>query len=292
MTRAPDGLLFPPPPFAAALVRGKVMHARMKPVGHRFAYDVFALLIDLDRLAEADRLSPLFGVNRRALVSFCESDHGPRDGTSLRAHVERALAEVGVDIAGGRVLLQCYPSVLGTVFNPLSVYFAYDRDGALAACIYEVRNTFGQHHTYVAPVAPGELTEAGLRQERGKLFYVSPFNGMEMTYRFRVRPPTDGLAIRILETDPEGPLLAASFVGSVNDLTTKSLLAALSAVPLLTAKVVGGIHWEALKLWLKGLRLTPRPAAPPPLSYGGAGTGGAPDAVAGTPVGAAEPGRG
>lgn len=268
MSAASNGPLFPAPDLPAALVRGTVMHARLKPVGHRFNYDVFALLIDLGRLPEADRLSPLFGVNRVAPVSFRESDHGPRDGSSLQDYVARLLAPAGVDMRGGRVLLQCYPRILGTVFNPLSVYFAYDARGDLRACIYEVRNTFGQSHTYVAPVNPGELSEAGVRQERGKLFYVSPFNGMEMRYRFRVRPPTDSLAIRILETDPEGPLLAASFIGSVNGLTTTSLLAALAAVPLLTVKVVGGIHWEALKLWLKGLRPTPRPEAPPALSYG------------------------
>ncbi|WP_293868058.1 DUF1365 domain-containing protein [uncultured Alsobacter sp.] len=268
MSSASAGHLFPPPDVAAALVRGTVMHARLKPVGHRFSYEVFSLLIDLGRLKEADRISPLFGVNRAAPVSFRESDHGPRDGSSLFDHVAGVLAPAGIDLRGGRVLLQCYPRILGTVFNPLSVYFAYGADGALKACVYEVRNTFGQNHTYVAPVQEGELTEAGLRQERGKLFYVSPFNGMEMRYRFRVRPPTRTLAIRILETDPEGPLLAASFIGSVNGLTTTSLLAALGAVPLLTAKVVGGIHWEALKLWLKGLRPTPRPEAPPALSYG------------------------
>ena len=271
MSGAPGGILFPPPDAAAALVRGTVMHARLKPVGHRFTYDVFSLLIDLGRLDEADRQSPLFRVNRAAPVSFREADHGPRDGSSLLDYVGRVLAPAGIDLDGGRVLLQCYPRILGTVFNPLSVYFAYDAAGDLKACIYEVRNTFGENHTYVAPVGEGELTPAGLRQERGKLFYVSPFNGMEMRYRFRVRPPTDTLAIRILETDPDGPLLAATFIGSVNGLTTTSLLAALGAVPLLTAKVVGGIHWEALKLWLKGLRPQPRPEAPPALSYGESG---------------------
>jgi DUF1365 family protein len=259
---------FAPPADAASLYRGEVMHARMKPVPHRFAYSVFNLLIDLGRLDEAGRRSRLFSVNRRNLLSFHEIDHGPRDGGSLLAHARRLLAEAGVEIEGGRVLLLCYPRLLGLVFNPLSVYYAYRADGALAGVIYEVRNTFGEHHSYVAPVEQGDLSAAGLRQERAKLFYVSPFNGMAMRYLFRLRPPTDTIAVRILERDEEGPLLAATFKGERKPLTTRELLAALAAVPLLTATVVAGIHWEALKLWLKGLRLVPRPAPPPAVSYG------------------------
>ena len=259
---------FAAPADAASLFRGSVMHARMKPVAHRFQYSVFNLLIDLDRLDQADDASRLFSVNRANLLSFHEKDHGRRDGSSLRRYVEEVLAPAGVDLAGGRVLLLCYPRLLNTVFNPLSVYFAYAASGALAAVIYEVRNTFGEMHSYVAPVRDGELSAAGLRQERDKLFYVSPFNGMAMRYLFRLRPPTDTIAIRILEVDAQGPLLSATFNGARNPLTTLSLLAALGTAPLLTAKVVAGIHWEALRLWLKGMRLVSRPPAPTPVSYG------------------------
>ena len=259
---------FLPPPAAASLMIGPVMHARMKPVEHRFSYEVFSLLLDLDRLDEADRASRLFAVNRFNLVSFREADHGARDGSSLRRHVDRLLEPTGIDLTGGRVLLLCYPRILGHVFNPLSVYFAYAVSGELVAAIYEVRNTFGEQHTYVAPVAPGEFGPAGLRQERVKQFYVSPFNGLAMTYRFRLRPPTDDVAVRILECDSDGPLLAATFHGRRENLTTATLLAALRRYPLLTFKVVAGIHWEALRLWIKGMRLVPRPAPPPPASYG------------------------
>lgn len=260
--------LFAAPGEAASLYRGTVMHARLKPVSHRFRYSVFNLLIDLDRLDEAGSASRLFSVNRANLLSFHEKDHGRRDGSSLRAYVDDVLAPAGIDIAGGRVLLLCYPRLLNTVFNPLSVYFAYAASGDLAAVIYEVRNTFGEMHSYVAPVEPGELSAAGLRQEREKLFYVSPFNGMAMRYLFRLRPPTNSIAIRILETEPAGPLLSATFHGARKALTTFTLLAALWSAPLLTAKVVGGIHWEALRLWLKGMRLVPRPPAPDRVSYG------------------------
>jgi len=243
---------------AAALYVGEVMHARLKPVCHRFSYRVMSLLIDLDRLADADRQSPLFGVNRAALYSFHEADHGKRDGSSLRAYAQNCAAERGIDLTGGRVLLLCYPRLLGYTFNPLSVYFCYRADGALALLIYEVRNTFGDIHPYVLPVTSGEISDAGVRQQQDKLFYVSPFIGMAMRYHFRVLPPGERVQLRILETGREGPALAATFNGRYRTLDTKELLRAFFALPLVTMKIMAAIHWEALRLWLKGARLVPR----------------------------------
>ena len=190
------------------------MHARLKPMGHRFSYRVMSLLIDLDRLDAADRQSPLFGVNRAALYSFHEADHGERDGSSLaRSTRSAARPSAASTLTGGRVLLLCYPRLLGYTFNPLSVYFCYRADGELALMIYEVRNTFGDIHAYVLPVKPGEISDAGVRQQQEKLFYVSPFIEMAMRYHFRVSPPAERVKLRILETDREGPLLAATFSG-------------------------------------------------------------------------------
>jgi DUF1365 family protein len=248
---------------AAALYFGDVMHARLKPVGHRFSYRVMSLLIDLDRLGEADRLSPLFGVNRRALYNFYEKDHGARDGSALRAHAARRAAEHGIDLSGGQVLLLCYPRLLGYSFNPLSAYFCYRAGGDLALIIYEVRNTFGDIHPYVLPVRPGEITAAGVRQQQDKLFYVSPFIDMAMRYHFRVSLSGAAVKLRILETDRDGPLLAATFFGRRRALTTAALLGSFFALPLVTFKIVAAIHWEALRLWLKGVRLVPRSKAAP-----------------------------
>lgn len=247
-----------PPADAAALYVGDVMHARLKPMSHRFSYRVMSLLIDLDRLAEADRQSPLFGVNRAALYSFHEADHGARDGSSLRAYAQACAAEHGIDLADGQVLLLCYPRLLGYTFNPLSVYFCYRADGELALLIYEVRNTFGEIHPYVLPVTSDDISDAGVRQQQDKLLYVSPFIEMAMRYHFRVRPPRERVQLRILETDREGPLLVATFNGCRRALSTSELLRAFVALPLVTVKVMAAIHWEALRLWLKGARLVPR----------------------------------
>jgi DUF1365 family protein len=255
-----------PADAAAALYFGDVMHARLKPIGHRFSYRVMSLLIDLDRLMEADRQSPLFGVNRAALYSFCERDHGQRDGSSLRAYAESCAAGHGIDLKHGRVLLLCYPRLMGYTFNPLSAYFCYRADGQLALIIYEVRNTFGDIHPYVLPVGAGEISDAGVRQQQDKLFYVSPFIEMAMRYHFRVSPPGDNVKLRILETDRQGPLLAATFNGRRRALTTAALLRSLFSLPLVSFKIVAAIHWEALRLWLKGARLVPRAKAAPSTS--------------------------
>jgi DUF1365 family protein len=243
---------------AAALYVGDVMHARLKPVGHRFSYRVMSLLIDLDRLDVADRQTPLFGVNRRALYSFYEADHGDRDGSSLRLYAKHRAAEHGIDLTGGRILLLSYPRLFGYTFNPLSVYYCYRADGEPALLIYEVRNTFGDIHAYALPVKSGDVSPAGIRQTQDKRFYVSPFVEMAMRYHFRVKLPQDRVKLRILETDSEGPLLSATFSGQRRALTTQELLRSFFSLPVVTLKIMAAIHWEALRLWLKGVRLVPR----------------------------------
>nr|WP_306266649.1 DUF1365 domain-containing protein [Pararhizobium sp. IMCC3301] len=248
-----------------ALYDGKVMHARLKPMGHRFQYRVYALLLDLDQLPRAAD-SAIFSHNRFNLLSFFDKDHGARDGTSLRDYVDAMLQAAG-EKPPYRIELLCYPRVFGWVFNPLSVYYCYDASDHLSALIYEVRNTFGEHHTYVAPVRMGESQDGHIRQERNKRFYVSPFIDMDMTYRFRLNRPDTALTLRILECDAEGPLLAATFSGKRRALTTANLLRAFVQVPFQTLKIVGGIHWEAFKLWVKGARFHRRPRRPKAVSY-------------------------
>ncbi|WP_306121012.1 DUF1365 domain-containing protein, partial [Roseitalea sp. MMSF_3504] len=252
----------------ALLYPGKVMHARLKPFGHRFTYRVFSALLDLDRLAEIDAASPLFSVDRFNLAAFHQADHLPADGghATLRDYAS-ALVEQGGGRRPARILLLAYPRLLGYVFNPLSVYFCYDAADRLSAAIYEVRNTFGERHTYVCAVEPGQLTPAGLRQERTKIFYVSPFIDLGARYHFRVLPPGQQVRVRILETEDAQPLLSATFSGSAQPLDTAHLLGQIARLPFMTLKVIAGIHWQALKLWLKGAKFHARGRPPRPVSY-------------------------
>jgi hypothetical protein len=249
----------PAPDTAVSIYSGSVMHHRMKPKEHRFHYSVFSMLLDLDRLDEANRTSWLFSINKFNLLSFHEKDHGKRTGSNLRRHVEEHLMQKGLP-SPARILLLAYPRVLGYGFNPLSVYYTFDAGNNLSAIVYEVRNTFGGIHTYTIPLEAHQLSDAGVRQDQSKSFYVSPFVSMKQHYYFRMLPPGRSVRVRILEKDPEGPLLSATFSGERRQATSANILRECLRVPLLTFKVIGAIHWEAFKIWRKRVPFHSRPA--------------------------------
>ena len=252
---------------AAVLYAGKVMHQRMKPFGHRFEYSVFSLLIDLDKLPEAGKLTRLFSIDKFNVGSFHQVDHidsrisAVSDG--IRTYVDRLFEAAGAQ-RPARVKLFAYPRIFGHVFNPIALYNAFDEAGQLSGMIYEVRNTFGERHTYVCPVEQGELSVAGLRQSQQKHFHVSPFIAMKAQYNFRLTPPSETLNFRILERDDDGPLLSATFAGKAKVLTTRNFVLQMVRIPFLGLKIVAGIHFEAIRLWLKGAQF--RRCPPPPVA--------------------------
>jgi DUF1365 family protein len=243
--------------FRSAIYEGAVTHARLKPRRHRLRYRVFWLLADLDELEDLARGRRFFAYNRPGLITFHDRDHGDRDGSALRPWAERKMRAAGLTPDGGRIELFCMPRVLNHVFNPLSVWFCRTRSGAVQAMIYEVNNTFGQRHSYV--IAVGDKAGAMIEQDCAKAFHVSPFMPMELRYRFRIEPPSAEAAVSILASDSEGPMLTAAFRGVRREISDRALFAAWLAHPLLSLKVLAGIHWEAVRLWLKLRKLYPAP---------------------------------
>jgi DUF1365 family protein len=244
---------------SGALYHGVVRHARSRPRTHRLAYRIFMALLDLDGLDRLDRSLRLFSRNRFNLISFHDRDHGDGSG-ALRPWVEGALREAGIEPDGGRIDLLAMPRVLGHAFNPLSLYFCRRRDGTLAAIVHQVNNTFGERHSYVIPVEdPGAPV---IVQACAKRFYVSPFMDMDLTYDFRIAPPGEGVGVHIRVSDAGGLLMTASFDGERRPMTDAGLLRAWLGHPLLSLKVLGAIHWEALWIWLKGVGFRSRPPAP------------------------------
>jgi len=238
------------------------MHRRLIPFRHRFAYRVFSLWLDLDELPALSQQLRWFSHNRFNLISFHDRDHGRRDGGPLKPWVEGLLAERGMTIHGGRVAMLCFPRVLGYAFNPLTIYFCWDGTGELRAVLYQVKNTFGEQHCYLPPLAPRQSSQALIIQSCDKRFHVSPFIGMAATYRFRLQEPDDRLSIMIRQATPAGELLQAVHSASRVRLDDAALLRVWVTHPLVTVKVIAGIHWEAFKLWLKGARYHSRPAPP------------------------------
>lgn len=255
----------------SALYSGPVMHQRLQPRRHRLRYRVYSLLLDLDELAALDSRLRWLSVDRFNLFSWHERDHGDGTPGGLRAYIDAQLQAAGFR-AGGRVELLTMPRILGYAFNPLSVYFCHaPGDGPLQAILYEVNNTFGERHSYLLPVAneeDGGETGPGdgrVRQSCRKDFHVSPFLGLDMHYDFEVLPPAGhrpDLRLHIDARGPEGVMLTATLQARRQPLTDAALLRAFVSHPLLTLKVIAAIHWEALKLFAKGIRLHRKP--PPP----------------------------
>jgi uncharacterized protein len=256
---APTGIQEP----AGVLYPSRVMHRRLIAPFQCFVYRLFYLLLDVDRIDELHRRLRLFSHNRFNLVSFHDRDHGGGLPGQLRAWPERLLAAAGIGLAGGRIRLLCLPRVLGFGFNPLALWYCEHADGTLRAVIAEVRNTFGERHSYVLASGGRPLTYEG-PHETDKCFHVSPFLDLVGRYRFTFSEPAASVRVLIHETREGVPILDATLAGERRPLGDGSLLRQVAAMPWMTLKVVAGIHWEALKLWLRGARFHAKPAPPAP----------------------------
>lgn len=239
---------------------GKVMHARLRPKRNAFAYRVFFLRIPLSRLRELS--GPLLSLNRWNLFSFNESDHGARDGSPLEPWIRSLLAREGIRGADGEVVLQAFPRVLGYVFNPVSFWFCHDRGGALRAILCEVNNTFGESHNYLLAHADGRAIVDGEVLTARKVFHVSPFCEVRGRYTFRFDGGHGDCRARIDYGDNDGRLLATAVWGRAVPLRTVNLLRAFLFYPWMTVGVMARIHYQALKLWLKGVKYVPKPLPP------------------------------
>ena len=233
------------------IYNGKVIHRRFKPKEHYFKYNVFSLLVDLDELKIIENKIKIFSYNKFNIISFFDKDHGPRDDSSLKEWVIKNLKNIGINNDRIQIKLLCYPRIFGYVFNPLSVFFVYDENSKLISVLYEVKNTFGEQHTYIFKTNDENV----INNDCTKKFHVSPFIEMECHYYFRVIKPSDIISVIIDQKDKDGKLLYASQDGKAKELNEKNLLISYISHPLMTFKIIAAIHYEALKLWLKGIKI-------------------------------------
>lgn len=247
-----------------ALYVCRAMHRRPGPPRYRFSYRSFYLLLDVDAINAACAATPLLSRNRFNLLSFHDVDHGPHDGRSLRAWAEATLADYGVDLDGGRIRLLTMPRVLGYGFNPISVFYCEHADHTLRAIVAEVHNTFGEHHFYVLH-DQGAALDWGKARTKAKRFHVSPFLERAGAYRFRFARPGQQLsmAIRLYDRpDAQASLrVATTLTGRCLRITTRNVLRVCLQMPLMSLKVIGAIHWQALKIWLRGGHFHRKPKA-------------------------------
>jgi len=239
----------------SCLYECRVMHHRFVPKEHRFDYRIFLLGVDLDELEVLPQKLRFLSVNRRNVYQFRERDYLPTGtAATLKGRVVAYAAERGVDLTGGRVLLLTLPRVLGYAFNPVSFYFCYDREGAPVASIVEVTNTFKEMKPYwlARPKRVGDnALHLAFRARVPKLFYVSPYSDVDVAFDFALCPPGETLAVRIDDYVGADRTLTSTLAGPRRALTDARLIGWLVKYPLLTVRVIGLIHWHALRLWLK-----------------------------------------
>jgi DUF1365 family protein len=235
----------------SAIYNGKVIHKRFKPKVHYFKYKVFSLLIDLSELEILDKKVNFFSYNKFNLISFYEKDHGDRDGSSLTLWVKKNLEKYNIQAKDIKIKILCYPRIFGFVFNPLSVFYIYNLQDQLISILYEVKNTFGEQHTYLFKVTK----DANLIQNNcSKKFHVSPFIEMNCNYFFRLLKPGNKISVIIDQYDNEDQILYASQDGTRSDFNTQHLIKSYLKHPIMTFKIILAIHFEAFKLWAKGIK--------------------------------------
>ena len=239
----------------SCIYAGNVIHKRFKPREHFFKYKVFSLFLDLSEIEQISKNIFFFSYNKFNLISFYNADHGSRDGSNLKDWVFKNIKKHGIENSNIRIKLLCYPRILGYVFNPLSIFFIYDKNSSLVAILYEVKNTFGEQHTYVFKVKKQKKI---IQNNCKKKFFVSPFMDLNSSYYFKVLYPEDTLSVIIDQRDENGKLLFASQEGKRINFSSKNLFFLYLKHPLMTLKIISAIHFEALRLWIKGIKLIKR----------------------------------
>ena len=231
----------------SCIYNGEVTHTRFKPVRHFLKYKTFSLLIDLDEINLLDKSIGIFSHNKFNIFSFYDKDHGDRDGGNLKDWVISNLKKFQIKENITNIKVLCYPRILGYVFNPLSIFYCYEKD-KLVAIFYEVKNTFNEQHTYIFKIKNNEQ----IIQKCRKKFYVSPFMDMKTFYNFKLLNPNDKLSVFIKQTDADGTILTATQTGDKKEFSFKQLAINFLKYPLMTIKIISSIHYEALLLWKKG----------------------------------------
>lgn len=253
-------------PLRASIVHGQVMHRRLRPVNHAFVYSAFSLALPLSRMAELPALG--LAHNSRALISFHDRDHGPRDGSPLLPWIHNLLASEGI-VADGEIVLHAFPRMLGYVFNPVSFWVCHDASGRVRAVLCEVCNTFGEQHNYLLAHADNRPFVSGEQLTSRKVFHVSPFCETKGHYTFRFHFGSGRWLARIDYDDVDRhvdgdamPLLETSISGATAPLTPAAVRGLLWRYRWFTLGVVARIHWQAARLWFKRVPYISKPARP------------------------------
>lgn len=239
---------------------GTLRHRRFAPRAHEFTYPIFMALLDIDRLGALMRVSPFTAHNRFAWASFHDADHLAPGTANLRDKLRADADRAGFVLPEGRVLLLTHLRYLGYVFNPVSFYYCYDADDNLRAVLAEVNNTYGGRETYWLTTPRSRQEGRGLSFRTAKTLYVSPFLPVDVDWTFHFSLPAESLQVHMAAVPASSPpLLDATLQLERQPWTSGAWLRTLLRFPLMTVSVITAIHWQALRLYLKGVPVQPRP---------------------------------
>lgn len=242
---------------AIYLFKGHTRHKRYQPMEHAFRYGLTLIDLDVDQLEAADGVSSIFSIDRHNWVSFDSGSRGSLGEQPLGTWARRTFENAGISSNECQIRLLTFPRTEFYSFAPISVWLLLDRNETLRGLIYEVNNTFGERHSYVAR-AEGHVS----RHEAQKSFHVSPFFDVTGSYRFSVKNEEDRFSLTI-ENIVDGEIThIATLSGERHKATTSRFIALLLASPFSGFGVTLAIHWEALKLWLKGAKYRSKPPVP------------------------------
>jgi DUF1365 family protein len=243
-----------------ALYHGTLRHRRFHPTRHAFSYPVFLAFLDIDTIPETMARARFAGYNRWQWAAFYERDHLGDPALPLRERLRRDAAAQGVSLPDGPIYLLTNLRYLGYCFNPVSFYFCYDSGGGAPHVLAEVNNTFGESRNYWLGPHNALPSARALRYRCAKDFHVSPFMEMNLAYDFVLTHPGDRLVVHVNTLKEGSSFFDATLKLDREPWSSANLTRALLRQPWMTAKVIGAIHWEALRLWWKGTPVYPHPA--------------------------------
>ncbi len=248
----------------SGIYTGTLRHRRFGPRRHQFTYGLFMAWLDIDRIPELMAKPHWTSYNRFNWASYWERDHFGDPAISLRERLAQDADIHGVTLPDGPIFLLTHLRYLGYCFNPISLYFCYDRRGGLDTVLAEVRSTFGESSNYWLSPENRQPSQNTLRYCAPKQLHVSPFMGMDLDYEFVLTRPGEKMLVHmnVNQRNPalnESPHLFDATL-SLEHRPWAALTGAMIRHPWMTAKVIGAIHWEALRLFVKRVPIFTRPA--------------------------------
>ncbi len=240
---------------------GTLRHRRMSPKRHEFTYPLFLVFLDVDRIPELMRVSPITSYNRASIVSYRETDHFGDPSLGLRERILRDASDHGIPAPQGKIFLLTHLRYFGYNFNPVSFFYCYNPHGDFTSVLAEVNNTFAETHNYWLTPECEIAARSSKRYQFSKSFHVSPFMSMRQSYDWTFTAPGDRLTVQCMNFQHETLIFDSTLKLDRREWCARELHRAVTRYPFLTLKTIAAIHWQALRLVMKGTPVVPHPGA-------------------------------